>query len=135
MNKVVIFLFGLVAGVVIGLFVGRARSEAPTAIEAPASRVAASRPASHAADRAGQRETLGRAVAALEAMVSATNSGVTYQSYLDRKIDAHVAVDAYINSHGDDAPLVTTLRRRSPFTTTRATCGVPASPAGAAYLP
>lgn len=50
------------------------------------------------------------ALSALEALESATRAGLTYQTYMDRKIDAHVTLDGYLRAFGSDAPLAITLQ-------------------------
>jgi hypothetical protein len=111
MNKGVYLLIGFVVGVVCGLFIAR-RGEAPAVpnTEIPAAAGAPQpRPAERHRARADEPE-LRAAVESLEAMVSAVRSGLVYQQYLDRKVNAHIAVDHYLNARGQDAPLGITLK-------------------------
>ena len=106
MNKLTFFVVGLVMGVVVGVVFSR-RSAAPPAVAAAvpaapgeAPRAVANRATSRSDDAGAQA-----AVEALEALCSAVKGGITYPLYIDRKVNAHVVVDHYLNGRGQGAPL------------------------------
>jgi hypothetical protein len=110
MNKAVILVLGLVVGLAAGLVIGhkavpidRGATNQSASMTMGAQVVAVK----HKLPPDAELQT---AVAALEALVSATQSGVNYQSYLDRKADTHVVIDRYANTRGQDAPLLLTFR-------------------------
>ncbi len=110
MNKAVFLLIGFVVGMACGLFIARREAAPAGPGAAPAAAESAARP--QAASRRPSRSdepALRAAVESLEALVSAVRSGVTYQQYLERKVNAHVAVDHYLNARGQNAPLGVTL--------------------------
>ena len=111
MNKIVLLIIGFAVGLLAGLFLARGMlpHEMPSG---PASLIVSPpiNPRTRIGSSAQRQQQLRSAVAALEALESATRAGVTYQNYIERKIDAHVPVDRYTREFGDDAPLALTLR-------------------------
>ncbi len=111
MNKLLFLIVGIVIGLAGGIVIAR-RAEAPPSPSGGVQTTAAA-PESQPAERRRARAdepAVRAAVEALEAMVSAVRSGLTYQQYLERKVNAHVAVDHYLNARGQDAPLGITLK-------------------------